>query len=80
MVIGQIHQFSAGDKSHYEAHEIYLMLDEMIQWLKLASYVPNVACQTFSSCNGGEEYANEWEEKEQALFFHSEKLVFFLVS
>ncbi|RAL48158.1 hypothetical protein DM860_005582 [Cuscuta australis] len=67
---GQIHQFSAGDKSHRQIHEIYLMLDEMIQRLKLAGYVPDVACHLLF----GEECVDEWEEKEQALFSHSEKL------
>ncbi|VFR00254.1 unnamed protein product [Cuscuta campestris] len=67
---GQIHQFSAGDISHRQIHEIYLMLDEMIQRLKLAGYVPDVACHLLF----GEECVDEWEEKEQALFFHSEKL------
>lgn len=65
-VAGKAHQFSAGDKSHPQTREIYSKLDEMIRSLRLAGYTPNTASQVFSS--------EEMEEKEQALFVHSEKL------
>ncbi|CAK9162943.1 unnamed protein product [Ilex paraguariensis] len=71
---GQVHRFSAGDKSHPQTQNIYLMLDEMIRRLRLAGYVPNLTSQIFSGRDGGEGNAEEWEEKEQALFTHSEKL------
>ncbi|KAK9272878.1 hypothetical protein L1049_003257 [Liquidambar formosana] len=71
---GQVHRFSAGDKSHPRTQEIYIMLDEMIRRLRLAGYVPNTAFQVFSGCGSGEDNANEQEEKELALFSHSEKL------
>ncbi|OWM64560.1 pentatricopeptide repeat-containing protein At5g15340, mitochondrial [Punica granatum] len=64
---GELHQFCAGDKSHRRAREVYYMLDEMIQRLKLAGYVPFISSQA-------ENGINEMEEKEQALFSHSEKL------
>ncbi|KAL3813401.1 hypothetical protein ACJIZ3_014669 [Penstemon smallii] len=69
---GQIHQFTAGDKSHPHINEIYLMLDEMIWKLKLAGYVPDISSQILSG--GGDDDTNEQEEKERALLSHSEKL------
>ncbi|GMH22674.1 hypothetical protein Nepgr_024517 [Nepenthes gracilis] len=72
-VKGSIHRFSAGDKSHPRSQEIYSMLDEVIKKLRLAGYVPNMASQIFTSCDG-QCNAEELEEKEQALFTHSEKL------
>ncbi|XP_007032614.2 PREDICTED: pentatricopeptide repeat-containing protein At5g15340, mitochondrial [Theobroma cacao] len=73
-VDGQVHQFSAGDKSHSKTQDIYLMLDNMIQRLRSAGYVPNTASQVFSGSDGAEDNARDSEEKEQALFLHSEKL------
>ncbi|KDP27181.1 hypothetical protein JCGZ_19880 [Jatropha curcas] len=70
-VDGQVHQFSSGDKLHPRTLEIYLALEDMIQRLKLAGYVPDTTCQVFSGCDGRE---GNTEEKEQALFSHSEKL------
>ncbi|KAF7803019.1 pentatricopeptide repeat-containing protein [Senna tora] len=73
-VHGQLHQFSAGDKSHLRTTEIYMMLDDMIRRLRLAGYVPNTpSSQVLSGCAGGDDYT-ELEEVEQALFTHSEKL------
>ncbi|XP_050230370.1 pentatricopeptide repeat-containing protein At5g15340, mitochondrial [Mercurialis annua] len=69
-VNGQLHQFGSGDKSHSRTDEIYVMLDDMIRRLRLAGYIPNINCQVFSACGNTEEL----EEKEQALFSHSEKL------
>ncbi|RVW80871.1 Pentatricopeptide repeat-containing protein, mitochondrial [Vitis vinifera] len=71
---GQVHQFSAGDKSHPRTREVYNMLDEMIPRLRLAGYAPNTALQTFAGCDSLEDDLVEQEEKEQALFSHSEKL------
>lgn len=71
---GQLHQFSAGDKSHPRTQEIYRMLDDMIRRLRLAGYVPNTTSQVFCGCDGREDNKEEMEEKEQALFSHSEKL------
>jgi pentatricopeptide repeat protein len=73
-VHGQVHQFCAGDKSHPQTTNIYIMLDEMIRRLRVAGYVPNVASQVFSGCDSREGNADELEEIEQALFSHSEKL------
>lgn len=71
---GQLHCFSAGDKLHPQSQEIYMMLDEMIRKITLAGYVPDTACQKFSGYDDGEYYGYVQEEKEQALFSHSEKL------
>ncbi|KAK4370469.1 hypothetical protein RND71_009944 [Anisodus tanguticus] len=71
---GQIHCFSAGDKLHPQSQDIYMMLDEMIRKIRLAGYVPDTACQKFSGSDGGECYDYGQEEKEHALFSHSEKL------
>ncbi|XP_030547934.1 pentatricopeptide repeat-containing protein At5g15340, mitochondrial [Rhodamnia argentea] len=69
-VDGEFHQFSAGDKSHPRTREIYIVLDEMIRRLRLAGYIPNTSLQLLTGSN---DVFNE-EEKEQALFSHSEKL------
>ncbi|XVF16670.1 hypothetical protein REPUB_Repub10bG0052400 [Reevesia pubescens] len=73
-VDGHVHQFSAGDKSHPKTQDIYLMLDDMIRKLRSAGYVPNPASQVFSGSDGVEDNAMDLEEKEHALFSHSEKL------
>lgn len=64
---GEFHRFCSGDKSHPRTREVYDVLDEMIRRLKLAGYVPHTSSQV-------ENDINEMEEKEQALFSHSEKL------
>ncbi|XP_049373060.1 pentatricopeptide repeat-containing protein At5g15340, mitochondrial [Solanum verrucosum] len=71
---GQIHCFSAGDKLHPQSEEIYMMLDEMIRKIRLAGYAPDTTCEKFSGSNDGDYYGYDQEEKEQALFSHSEKL------
>ncbi|XP_068304628.1 pentatricopeptide repeat-containing protein At5g15340, mitochondrial [Pyrus communis] len=71
---GQVHQFSAGDKSHPKTMEIYMKLDEMIRRLRLAGYIPNTGSQVFSGFDNGDDDADKQEEIEQALFRHSEKL------
>lgn len=73
-VDGQVHQFSAGDKSHSRTTEIYKKLDEVIWKLRLAGYVPKTASQVFIGGDSGENKENDFEEMEQALFSHSEKL------
>ncbi|WCJ25706.1 Pentatricopeptide repeat (PPR) superfamily protein [Euphorbia peplus] len=65
---GKVHMFSSGDLSHPRAGEIYLMLDDMIRRLRSAGYVPNTSGQVL----WGDTV--EMEEKERALFSHSEKL------
>ncbi|GKU97241.1 hypothetical protein SLEP1_g10411 [Rubroshorea leprosula] len=71
---GKVHQFSAGDKSHPRTREIYLMLDDMVQRLRLAGYAPNTTSQVFAGSDGVEGDTGKMEEKELALFSHSEKL------
>lgn len=73
-VKGQVHWFSAGDKSHIQTREIYEKLDEMVQRLRLVGYVPNTASQIISGFVGGESDETVEEEREQALFSHSERL------
>ncbi|KAL6518951.1 hypothetical protein OROHE_017704 [Orobanche hederae] len=72
-ISGQVHQFSAGEISHPQIDEIYLMLDEMIPKLKLGGYVPNCTSQILSGVGGGDDI-NGQEEKERAVLSHSEKL------
>ncbi|KAF9612700.1 hypothetical protein IFM89_003242 [Coptis chinensis] len=64
-VSGAIHEFVAGDRGHSCSDEIYSKLDEMTQDLKFAGYVPDMS-EVFLDV--GE------EEKESALYQHSEKL------
>ncbi|KAL3624011.1 hypothetical protein CASFOL_032827 [Castilleja foliolosa] len=69
---GQVHRFSAGDKSHPQINEIYHMLDEMILKLKTSGYVPDFTSQILSGSMDDD--MNVQEEKERALLSHSEKL------
>lgn len=69
---GQAHQFSAGDRSHPRMQEIYLKLDDVIRRLRSAGYVPNTTLHVFSGIE--RDNTEGVEEKEQALFSHSEKL------
>ncbi|XP_043699143.1 putative pentatricopeptide repeat-containing protein At3g15930 [Telopea speciosissima] len=62
---GGVHEFVAGDQSHPQSIEIYSKLNEITQDLKLSGYVPNIS-EVFLDI--GE------EEKETALYWHSEKL------
>lgn len=62
---GFVHEFVAGDESHAQSKEIYLKLDEMTRDLKFAGYLPDTS---EVSLDTGE------EEKENALYRHSEKL------
>eukprot|EP00257_Ricinus_communis_P021821 XP_015581386.1 pentatricopeptide repeat-containing protein At5g15340, mitochondrial [Ricinus communis] len=72
-VNGQVHRFCSGDKSHPRIEEIYMMLDDMIRRLRLAGYIPRISSQLFPGVDRRGGYT-EMEEKEQALFSHSEKL------
>lgn len=67
---GQIHQFTAGERSHPQINEVYSKLDEMIGRLKACGYVPETSSQILGGNNDGDEE----EEKERALLSHSEKL------
>ncbi|KFK25783.1 hypothetical protein AALP_AA8G159700 [Arabis alpina] len=64
---GSVHRFSSGDRSHPRTKEIYSKLNEVIERIRSAGYVPDVA-GLVSPCEG------DLENKEQALCCHSEKL------
>lgn len=61
---GLVHRFVAGDRSHVQTEEIYMMVTEMCQRVRLAGYVSGTSDVLFDI---------EGEE-EHSLFFHSEKL------
>ncbi|XP_059444307.1 pentatricopeptide repeat-containing protein At5g50990 [Corylus avellana] len=64
-LVGVIHQFKAGDRSHPETEAIYRVLKELIKRVKLEgfTYVTELVLMDVSE-----------EEKEENLNFHSEKL------
>ncbi|PHU24076.1 Pentatricopeptide repeat-containing protein [Capsicum chinense] len=62
---GEIHEFVANDSSHSRKTEIYEMLDEINQQLRMAGYVAEIVSELH---NVGV------EEKQIALSYHSEKL------
>ncbi|XP_010267212.1 PREDICTED: pentatricopeptide repeat-containing protein At2g29760, chloroplastic [Nelumbo nucifera] len=62
---GSIHQFLASDRSHPQAKEIKLMLEDMTRRLKAAGYVPDTTHVPFDI---------DEEEKETIVSYHSEKL------
>ncbi|KAJ4882766.1 Pentatricopeptide repeat-containing protein [Raphanus sativus] len=66
-VNGSVHRFSAGDRSHPRTKEIYLKLNEVIERIRSAGYVPHVSALVSPS-------EVDLEDKELALCFHSEKL------
>eukprot|EP00268_Persea_americana_P021754 TRINITY_DN21661_c0_g1_i1.p1 TRINITY_DN21661_c0_g1~~TRINITY_DN21661_c0_g1_i1.p1 ORF type:complete len:633 (+),score=93.82 TRINITY_DN21661_c0_g1_i1:374-2272(+) len=66
---GEVYWFSAGDKSHPQAREVYAMLDEMIQRSRMLGYVPVTAVRRSFNLS-----ASDDEEAERSLFSHSEKL------
>ncbi|KAI4352540.1 hypothetical protein L6164_006779 [Bauhinia variegata] len=70
----QIHQFSAGDKSHPQTTEIYTKLDDMIRRLRLTGYVPITSAQVLFGCSGKDDCTEDLEDVEQVFFTHSEKL------
>ncbi|CAL9160883.1 unnamed protein product [Musa hybrid cultivar] len=71
---GHVHCFSAGDRSHPRTEELYMMLDEVVQRLQSAGYIPDVASQV--SCVPDNYLGNGdgQEEREQMLLAHSERL------
>ncbi|ONK63929.1 uncharacterized protein A4U43_C07F20370 [Asparagus officinalis] len=73
-VDANVHQFTAGDKSHPRAKEIYSKLDEIVQRLRLAGYFPNAASQISRVEDGFLENGDAREQREQALLLHSERL------
>lgn len=62
---GMAHEFVAGDDTHFRKKEIYEMLDEMGERLKLAGYVPDTE-QVLHDIDA--------EVKQTSLGHHSEKL------
>ena len=60
-----VHEFVMGDRTHPQSEAIYKMLVGMAMKLKLAGYVPHTANVLADI---------EEEEKESALFYHSEKI------
>ncbi|XP_042513821.1 pentatricopeptide repeat-containing protein At1g08070, chloroplastic-like [Macadamia integrifolia] len=62
---GEIHEFGVEENIHPRAKEIYKMIDEMSEQLRIAGHVASTNEVFFDV---------EEEEKEKALFFHSEKL------
>ncbi|KAJ0980012.1 hypothetical protein J5N97_015486 [Dioscorea zingiberensis] len=62
---GVVSEFIAGGKSHPQAKEIYFKVDEMLQRIKSEGYVPDTA---------GVLHDIDEEEKENPLYYHSEKL------
>ncbi|KAL6005576.1 hypothetical protein ACLOJK_006143 [Asimina triloba] len=64
-VNGMVHQFVAGDRSHSQTEQIYMMVEEIQQRVKLDGHVIGTTEVLFD--------INE-EEKEHSLYFHSEKL------
>ncbi|XP_031503747.1 pentatricopeptide repeat-containing protein At4g33170-like [Nymphaea colorata] len=64
-VKGNVHLFVVDDKSHPQSHDIYKKLEELIQRIKVAGYVPDTDFVLLDLSD---------EEKERALYYHSEKL------
>lgn len=62
---GDVHEFTAGDRSHPQSKEIQVMLDEIVRLLSLEGHMPSTREIPLDI---------DEEEKEQALYQHSEKL------
>lgn len=62
---GVVHEFSAGDRSHPKSNEIYEAWDELVKQLKMLGYEPD---------RGALLKNLDEEDKEEALYRHSEKL------
>ncbi|OVA16941.1 Pentatricopeptide repeat [Macleaya cordata] len=62
---GVIHEFRKGDKSHTRTKEIYLMLNEVMNRLKIEGFVTETSNVLVDVAE---------EEKEQSLCYHSERL------
>ncbi|PKA60457.1 Pentatricopeptide repeat-containing protein [Apostasia shenzhenica] len=71
---GDVHRFSAGDKTHAQTENIYAKLDEIARRLQAAGYSPDAASQAPHSVNECLENGEEREEREQALLSHSERI------
>ncbi|XP_058077088.1 pentatricopeptide repeat-containing protein At1g08070, chloroplastic-like [Magnolia sinica] len=70
---GVVHEFIAGDRSHLRSAEIYAAWDRLVERLKLIGYEPDTGALLRNL---------EEEDKEAALYRHSEKLAlsFMLIS
>lgn len=64
-VKNKVHLFVAGDRSHEESDLIYDMVEYMIKKIREGGYVPDIDFVLVDI---------EEEEKERALYYHSEKL------
>lgn len=62
---GVLHEFTAGDKLHPRSDEIYAAIDALMEKLKLKGYKPDTGALLRNL---------DEEEKEEALYGHSEKL------
>ncbi|KAF8403418.1 hypothetical protein HHK36_011521 [Tetracentron sinense] len=62
---GTVHHFTIGDKSHLEIEKIEAMWEEIVRKIRLVGYSGNTADALFDI---------DEEEKESALYKHSEKL------
>ncbi|XXG68169.1 hypothetical protein AAC387_Pa06g1319 [Persea americana] len=65
VVDGLVHEFIAGDRSHTQFKEIQAIIGEMVKRLKLLGYVAGTSQISLDI---------DEEEKEDALFSHSEKM------
>lgn len=63
---GVIHEFISGDKSHSRKKDVYDMLSEMCQQLKIAGYIPDTSQVLLD--------IDDEDVKESSLALHSEKL------
>ncbi|MQL85818.1 hypothetical protein Taro_018350 [Colocasia esculenta] len=63
---GMVSEFMAGDRSHPLSREVYAKLDEMLKRIKLCGYAPDTDAVAHN--------IEEEEDKENPLFYHSEKL------
>ncbi|KAF3773331.1 Pentatricopeptide repeat-containing protein [Nymphaea thermarum] len=64
-VKGVIHEFVAGDRTHSRSADIYQKLDEIFNRLQAVGYSPSTLRISFELSE---------EDKEQAMYWHSEKL------
>ncbi|GMJ14047.1 Chloroplast RNA Editing Factor 7 [Hibiscus trionum] len=62
---GEVNEFIAGGRNHPESKEIYTKLDEVLECIRAVGYVPS---------EGAIQEFEEEEEKENPLYYHSEKL------
>ncbi|XXG86348.1 hypothetical protein AAC387_Pa11g1260 [Persea americana] len=62
---GKAHVFLGGDKSHSQAREIYILLEDLPKKMKAAGYIPDTSFVLHDVTE---------EEKESSLTTHSEKL------